>query len=244
MAEKMTITLGGGVKMDFVLIRPGSFMMGSEKGTDREKPVHQVTLTKPFYTGVYEVTQAQWKAVMGDNPVMDKSISPSAVSIGDDLPVVCVSWDDCQRFLEKLKEKVGAGQTGRLPTEAEWEYACRAGSKTEYCSGDDEGRLSDYAWFGGYTDNKAHPVGQKKPNAWGLYDMHGNVSEWCADRYGDYSADGATDPQGAPSGSARVYRGGSSGFPAMLTRSAYRYMFEPSNGATDLGFRLVVSAQE
>jgi formylglycine-generating enzyme required for sulfatase activity len=146
---KRTIALDGGVKMDLVLIKPGTFMMGSEKGKEWDRPVHEVTITKPFYMGVYEVTQAQWKAVMGDNPSDFK---------GDDLPVEMVSWEDCQRFLAKLKEKAGEGMACRLPTEAEWEYACRAGSKTEYCFGDDAGSLGEYAWFDKNSEGKTHPA--------------------------------------------------------------------------------------
>jgi formylglycine-generating enzyme required for sulfatase activity len=233
--EKMTIDLGAGVKMDFALIRPGSFMMGSEKGDDDEKPVHEVTITKPFYMGVYEVTQAQWKAVMGDNPSNFK---------GDDLPVESVSWEECQGFLEKLKGKVGEGMTCRLPTEAEWEYACRAGSKTEYCFGDDEGPLGEYAWYRANSEQKTHAVGQKKPNAWGLYDMHGNVWEWCADGYKRYRRDAATDPKGPSEAAARVLRGGSWCDDAQYTRCAPRSGPGPEIRRRDYGFRVVVSAQE
>jgi formylglycine-generating enzyme required for sulfatase activity len=231
----MTITLDGGVKMDFVHVRPGSFMMGSEKGEADEKPVHEVRITKPFYMGIYEVTQAQWKAVMGDNPSNFK---------GDDLPVEQVSWEDCQQFLAKLKEKAGQGMICRLPTEAEWEYACRAGSRTEYCFGDDEGALGEYAWFN--LNSGTHPVGQKKPNAWGLYDMHGNVWEWCADWYNErYYANSPTDdPKGPDFGPVRVLRGGSWDDFAGRVRSAYRSRPLPLGRYCSIGCRVVMSAQE
>ena len=239
LAPKLSVDLGGGVKMDFVLIKAGSFMMGSEKdyAYADERSVHEVTITKPFYMGVYEVTQAQWKALMGDNPSGFK---------GDDLPVEMVSWEDCQKFLAKLKEKAGQGMICRLPTEAEWEYACRAGSKTEYSFGDDVGSLEDYAWFRANSEEKTHPVGQKKPNAWGLYDMHGNVFEWCADGYdaGYYAKSPEDDPKGPAAAGSRVLRGGSWGYHADDTRSAYRIRVDPSGRRSYCGCRVVVSAQE
>jgi formylglycine-generating enzyme required for sulfatase activity len=185
--------------------------------------------------GIHEVTQAQWKALMGN--------SPSSFQ-GDDLPVEQVSWEDCQKFLAKLTGKVGQGLTCRLPTEAEWEYACRAGSQGEYCFGDDERSLGEYAWYFANSEGKTHPVGQKKPNAWGLYDMHGNVWEWCADWYGDcYSPSAATDPKGPASGMARVLRGGSWYCYPELCRSADRFRLKPAHRTTLSGLR-VVAAQE
>ena len=237
--EKMSVDLGGGMKMEFVLIHPGKFMMGSEKGWPDAKPVHEVTITKPFYMGVYEVTQAQWKAVMGHNPSYFK---------GDDLPVEQVSWQDCQRFLAKLKEKLGEGMTCRLPTEAQWEYACRAGSKTEYCFGDDAAKLGDYAWHAWNSKEKTHPVDRKKPNAWGLYDMHGNVWEWCQDWYdeGYYARSPAKDPKGPASAEYRVLRGGSWHYTPDYARSACRYRNYPTLSYSDsyLGCRVAVSALE
>jgi len=207
------IDLGGGVKMEFVLIRPGTFTMGCEKGqASDEKPAHEVTITKPFYIGKFEVTQEQWKAVMGENP---------SHFAGDKNPVERVSWPDCQTFLRKLAEKV-PGQTFRLPTEAEWEYACRAGSVSEYCYGDDDRVLGDYAWYGGNSAGETHPVGQKKPNAWGLYDMHGNVWEWCSDWYGSYKAEEQKDPAGPADAQGRVLRGGSWNYGPVYCRSAGR----------------------
>ena len=241
LAPKLSVDLGGGVKMDFVLIKAGSFQMGSEKGDPGEKPVHGVTITKPFYMGVYEVTQAQWKAIMGYNPSEFK---------GDDLPVECVSWEECQKFVAKLKEKAGQGMACRLPTEAEWEYACRAGSKTEYSYGDDAGALGEYAWFDGNSEGKTHPLGQKKPNAWGLCDMHGNVWEWCADWLdpGYYAKSPPEDPKG-PNGPGglppiRVWRGGCWVSDAFFERSAFRGRISPSDRDYFSGCRVVMSAQE
>jgi len=223
-----TPDLAGGVKMEFVLIRPGSFMMGSEKGGESdEKPVHKVTIAKPFYLGKYEVTQEQWQAVMGSTPSHFK---------GPENPVESVSWDDCREFLKKINEKFPA-MGFRLPTEAEWEYACRAGSATEYCYGDGETGFGDYAWYGD-SGGTTHPVGEKKSNAWGLYDMHGNVAEWCLDWYHD-SYNGAPWDGSAwelPAGSTRVVRGGHWYFTANGCRSASRFGLDPGLRGNGLGF--------
>ena len=157
-----------------------------------EHPQHRVRITKPFYLGKYLVTQEQWEAVMGSNPSEFK---------GPKNPVEMVSWEDCQQFLGKLNAKSSSGASKfQLPSEAQWEYACRAGSKTKYCFGDDESKLGEYAWYDANSGNTTHPVGGKKPNAWGLYDMHGNVCEWCQDWWGrDYYAKSpADDPTGLP----------------------------------------------
>jgi formylglycine-generating enzyme required for sulfatase activity len=231
----MSVDLGNGVKMDFVLIHPGKFRMGFDNGDAGERPVHKVTITKPFYMGIYEVTQAQWKAIMGENPATFK---------GDDLPVENVSWEHCQKFVARLKEKAGQGMTCRLPTEAEWEYACRAGSRATYCFGDDDLGLGEYAWYTRNSEKKTHPVGQKKPNAWGLYDMHGNVWEWCADWYDAryYGKSPGKDPQGPASGDYRVLRGASWYDSPDIVRSAFRYWDYPSYASKYAGCRLVVSA--
>jgi formylglycine-generating enzyme required for sulfatase activity len=198
----LALDLGNGVTMKLVLIPAGKFTMGSpdsEQGRrDSEGPQHEVIITKPFYMGATEVTQAQYEAVMGKNPSEFK---------GATNPVENVSWNDAAEFCKKLSEKTR--QAVRLPTEAEREYACRAGSKTRFSFGDSDSDLGDYAWVAGNSGGKAHLVGQKKPNAWGLYDMHGNVTEWCADWHGSYSSGPSTDPQGAGSGRFRVARGGS-----------------------------------
>jgi formylglycine-generating enzyme required for sulfatase activity len=162
----------------------------------------------------------------------------------DDSPVENVSWEDAAKFCQKLSampEERKAGRVYRLPTEAEWEYACRAGTKTKYSFGDDESRLGEYGWLGENSRRQTHPVGQKKPNAWGLYDMHGNVSEWCSDWHGDYADGVATDPRGPPSGSARVLRGGSRHNTARNCRSALRGRVNPSYRDYLLGLRLALS---
>jgi formylglycine-generating enzyme required for sulfatase activity len=224
------IDLGGGVTMEFVLIQPGTFMMGADK--ENERPAHQVTLTKPFDLGKYEVTQEQWEIVMGSNPSTFR---------GAKNPVEMVSWDLCQQFVAKLQAKV-PGQTFRLPTEAEWEYACRASTTGDYCYGDGEGSLAEYAWYKSNANNTPHPVGEKKPNAWGLYDMHGNVWEWCADSYGAYPATAVNDPQGASSGSIRVYRGGNWDSDAYYCRVAGRVSGYPTGSYYAVGFRLARSS--
>ena len=226
--KELTLDLGGGVTMKMVLIRPGKFMM------DEEKAQHEVTISKPFYMGVTEVTQAQYEAVMGTNPSHFK---------GATNPVEMVSWNDATEFCKKLSEKTR--QAVRLPTEAEWEYACRAGSKTRFCFGDADEGLGDYAWYRANSGDTPHPVGQKKPNAWDLFDMHGNLWEWCADWYGDYPKGAATDPTGPASGQYRVLRGDSwsnLGNP-MFCRSAARSWFAPYRdfrSDDNVGFRIAL----
>jgi formylglycine-generating enzyme required for sulfatase activity len=174
------------IGIEFILIPAGSFTMGSNDGDSDEKPPHTVTISRPFYIGKYEVTQKQWVIIMGNNPSGFK---------GGNNPVENVSWNDVQEFIRKLNAKEGT-TAYRLPTEAEWEYACRAGSTTKYCFGNDKSQLGQYAWYEKNSDNKTHPVGQLQANAWGLYDMHGNVWEWCEDWYGEdyYSSSPSTDP--------------------------------------------------
>jgi len=232
--DKFTNSIG----MKFVLIQAGEFTIGSpENEKDRqsnEGPYHKVKITKPFYMQTTEVTQAQWKAVMGNNPSYFK---------GDDLPVEQVSWDDAQEFIKKLSAKEGVKY--HLPTEAEWEYACRAGSTTRFCFGDDESKLGEYAWYNENSDNKTRPVGQKKPNARGLYDMHGNVWEWCQDWYDEnyYKNSPAEDPQGPASGAIRVVRGGRWFGEAGDCRTAFRSWVETSFRYDNFGFRLARSSE-
>jgi formylglycine-generating enzyme required for sulfatase activity len=222
------------VDMEFVLIPAGKFKMGSPRGEqdrDEDERQHKVTISRPFYMQTTEVTQAQWEAVMGDNPSYFEEC-------GDDCPVERVSWDDCQEFIRRLNSMEGT-DTYRLPTEAEWEYACRAGSSTRYCFGDSEGKLAEYAWYIDNSEERSHRVGQKKPNAWGLYDMHGNVWEWCQDWYGRYPLLRTTNPKGPFRGLNRVNRGGSWDDPTANCRSASRDDLHPEWPVKDLGFRLV-----
>ena len=229
--EVQRVDLDGGVMLEMVWCPPGSFMMGSpegEKGRDDDETQHEVTLTKGFWLGKYEVTQEQWDRVMGSNPSNFR---------GAKNPVGEVSWDDVQGFIEKLNAK-GAGGF-RLPTEAEWEYACRAGSTTAYCFGDDEQGLYSYAWYRDNSGYEEHPVGGKKPNAWGIHDMHGNLWEWCQDWYGKYPSGSVTDPGGPASGSCRVLRGGSWSYYPASCRSAIRLRVNPRTpGFTFFGFRV------
>ena len=234
--KELTVDLGKGVKLEMVLIPAGEFLMGSpdsDKVADSdEKPQHRVRITKPFYLGKYLVTQQQWEAVMGSNPSEFK---------GPKNPVEEVSWDDCQQYLDKLNKRQGnPASKFVLPTEAQWEYACRAGSKTRYCFGDDEKQLGEYAWYGANSGDKTHPVGEKKPNAWGLYDMHGNVWEWCQDWYdgGYYAKSPTDDPTGPATGSDRVDRGGSWFNPAWGCRSAGRNGYGPGFRDYFLGLRV------
>ena len=223
-SQEVAVNLGGGVKLDLVLIPTGSFTMGD----DHEKPAHKVTITKPFYLGKYEVTQEQWEAVMGNNPSHFK---------GPKKPVEQVSWEDCQKFLGKLNAKVGSGASKfQLPSEAQWEYACRAGSTGKFCFGDDEKQLDEHAWYGENSGNKTHSVGEKKPNAWGLYDMHGNVWEWCQDWYGAYRAEAVDDPSGDTTGAYRVARGGGWRSVGRICQSAIRSVI--GAGDDNLGFRV------
>jgi formylglycine-generating enzyme required for sulfatase activity len=223
--KTFTNTMG----MEFVLIPAGTFMMGSADGDADERPLHQVTISRPFYLGKYEVTQNQWQAIMGNNPSLFRG--------GANLPVEQVWSTDVEEFIRRLNTKEG-GEKYRLPTEAEWEYAARAGSTTAYSFGNDAVQLKEYAWYKENAGEKTHPVGQLKPNAWGLHDMHGNVMEWVKDWYGPYPAQPVTDPQGPPSGTHRMRRGGAWNNVAAICRSANRYS-APGFRDDFLGFRLV-----
>lgn len=232
--QNFTEDLGNGVKLEMIAIPGGSFLMGSED-FDNTKPVHSVKLS-PFHIGKFQVTQAQWKALMGNNPSHFK---------GDTLPVEQVSWTDAFEFCLKLSEKTG--NEYRLPTEAEWEYACLAGSTGKYCFGDDEALLKDYAWFRENSGDKTHPVGEKKPNNWGLHDMHGNVWEYCSDwydenYYAELSKKGeAVNPQGPANGIHRVLRGGSWRDLPLGARAVYRSSRHPASRFFNPGFRVVVA---
>jgi len=217
------------IGMEFRLIQAGSFMMGSKNGDIDEKPMHRVTITKPFYIGIYPVTQAEYKAIMGTNPSWFE---------GDDKPIDYVTWYDAKEFCRQLSEK--EGRTYRLPTEAEWEYACRAGTTTKYYWGD---KINDaYLWYKDNSDQQTHSVGEKLPNAWGLYDMLGNVYEWCEDWYDRdyYSRSPWTDPVGPSSGLFRVLRGGSWFSYENAKHSAFRSNIAPSDTYHYIGFRVVM----
>jgi serine/threonine protein kinase/formylglycine-generating enzyme required for sulfatase activity len=261
----MPIAWSNSLGMEFVLIPPGEFLMGSspEEQTrfleearaveDRwamaripqEGPLHRVQISRPFYLGKCEVTQAQWEAVMGNNPSMFKD---------SDGPVDSVNWHDARFFSERLDalsaSRAGSpsiawetlGMTYTLPTEAQWEYACRAGTTTAFSCGDDQDALDEYAWYRANSGEETRAVGQLKPNAWALHDMHGNVWEWCADWDApNYYADAPPiDPPGAPMGSTKIFRGGSWGHPSCSLRSAFRRALSPDYRYQSFGFRLAV----
>jgi formylglycine-generating enzyme required for sulfatase activity len=216
--------------MKFVWLPPGTFLMGSrkeEEGRDKLDMQRRVTLTKGFYIAVTTVTQDQWQALMGNNPSHFKGEK--------NLPVETVSWEDCQAFVRKMRTEEGY----RLPTDAEWEYACRAGSKGAFCYGDDPNLLGQYAWYNENAGRTTHPVGEKKPNEWGLYDMHGNVMQWCQDWYSGLPQKGLVDPEGPQNGQRRVVRGGCFAHQPSRMRSAIRAGSEPIQRSEGTGFRVV-----
>ena len=239
-AEEPKERITNSVRMEFVLIKPGEFLMGSpedEPGRYTGERSHRVNLTKPFYLQTTEVTQGQWQALMGKNPSSHKGC-------GDSCPVEQVSWDDAQQFIQKLNQKEGTYKY-RLPTEAEWEYACRAGSTTAFPSGEitelecgRDANLDLIGWYCGNSQNLIKPVAGKKPNVWGLYDMPGNVQEWCQDWFGVYPYDEVTNPKGPPTGSYRAMRGGAWYSPARDTRCASRFGSPPHYRFQHIGFRL------
>ncbi|MFM7039147.1 MAG: formylglycine-generating enzyme family protein [Planctomycetaceae bacterium] len=234
------------IGMQLVLIPRGQFAMGSARGNpeaDGDERQHQVTLTRDYYIGAFEVTQSQFKRVMGRNPGQFQG--PGIEDGGANLPVDQISWFDAVEFCKRLSERTeeqAAGRVYRLPSEAEWEYACRAGSPDEFAFGNDVRLPGEYAW---YRENsvglRTSAVGRKKPNAWGLYDMHGNAREWCADWYEVYSGRPAIDPTGPHEGTDRVYRGGSIGYSAAYCRSANRTATSPAF-AGFVSFRVAMNA--
>lgn len=225
--KELVIDLGDHVTIAFALIQPGTFTMGNSPST--EPFAHRVTLTKPYYIGKYEVTQQQWERVMGTNPSTFR---------GPNNPVDNVSWEEARLFTEKLSA-LKPGQRFALPTEAQWEYACRAGRTSE-----DESRLLDSAWLKANSGDTTHPVGRKKPNAWGLYDMQGNVSEWCQDWKASH-ADEETDPAGPRHGTCRIRRGGSWNNGPDGCRSYARNNRGPTTeGDFTLGLRVVMLPDE
>ncbi|MFP6584130.1 MAG: formylglycine-generating enzyme family protein [Candidatus Hydrogenedentota bacterium] len=217
--------------IEFVWIPPGTFLMGSPRDESEwynEEQQRSVMLTKGFWIGKFEITQKQWESITGENP---------SYFVGKNNPVESISWDDIKRYLTKLNA-LGDGQY-RLPTEAEWEYACRAGSTKTYGFGSDASKLEDYAWTFWNSNETTHPVGSKKSNAWGLHDMHGNVREWCSDWYAPYSDDNVVDPLGSDSGHERVTRGGSFLSGNDDCRSAHRHLNPTNYWHNSLGFRVV-----
>ena len=233
-SDNIIIPVKDGISIDMIRVEAGTFTMGAtaemKDPSDKEKPTHRVTLTKDYYIGKYEVTQALWKAVMGNNPSYFK---------GDNLPVEQVSWDDCQDFLSKLNRITG--KMFRLPTEAEWEYAARGGNKSRGYQYSGSNNLSDVAWYADNSGDETHDVGTKQPNELGIYDMSGNVWELCQDWHGAYSSSSQVNPTGANSGSYRVSRGGCWRFIARDCRSSCRGYDLPGIRIYYLGFRLVLS---
>jgi len=232
----MTLYLGRQVTLKLVLIPAGKFLMGSpseEAGrSEEEGPQREVAISRPFYMGAYEVTQGQYAVIMGSNPSRFKGAAK---------PVEMVSWDDAVEFCARLSERTGKKVT--LPTEAQWEYACRAGSKTRFCFGNDEKQLEAYARYGQSGEAGTVSVGLGKPNAWGLYDMHGNVTEWCFDWYaGSYGGAPSVDPTGPNSGQLRVIRGGCWGNTPEDCRAAARKGFASDGRNPYRGFRVVVGS--
>ena len=226
------MTLPGGATIEMIWCAPGTFMMGSPKseaGRFDDEPMHPVTLTKGFWLGKYEVTQAQWESVMGENRSRFK---------GPDRPVDNISWDDCKRFVGKVNATFGG--RARMPTEAEWEYACRAGSGAPIAG---NGHLGDMAWYDGNSGSQTHAVGKNQANHWGFFDMHGNVLEWCFDWFSQPEGH-ATDPKGPATGSFKVLRGGCWFFYERDCRSAYRLKRDPGIRNCIFGFRLACSEAE
>ncbi len=232
--QQPAVYMKNSIGMEFVLVPAGDFWMYSHY-CSHKGPVHKVVISEPFYLGKYPVTQKEWELVMGNHPSCFE---------GGARPVECVSWIDVQEFIKRMNAKEDTDKY-RLPTESEWEYACRARTTTIYSFGDAESKLGKYAWYYGNAENQTHPVGQKKPNPWGLYDMHGNVWEWCQDRciinfhqnYEKALPDDRTWKVDSISGIA--LRGGSWVNYARKCRSAYRSNFNSEYGSYSLGFRLL-----
>jgi len=242
-----SILLLGNIKLEMIWLNPGSFMMGSpenELGRSPKEILHEVTLTKGYWLGKYPVTQEQYTAVMSDNP---------SYFNGDKLPVESVSWqraiDFCTKLteMERKSERLPKGYKYTLPTEAQWEYACRAGTSGALNSGKDlknKEKCPEMEELGWYRSNclGTHPVGEKQSNAWGFYDMHGNVWEWCLDWFGDYSSTAMKDPTGPDKGTVRIVRGGGWYSCADSCRSAFRHYFGPSYSSSIRGFRVALSS--
>ena len=237
-ADVITIPVKDGINIEMVKVEAGTFVMGNTNEylkaliptIEDDEPKLEVTLTNGYYIAKYEVTQALWQSVMGNNPSGFK---------GDDLPVEWVSWNDCQNFISKLNSITG--KKFRLPTEAEWEYAAKGGKKNHNYGFSGSSDCNDVAWYYGNSDRKTHPVGTKQPNDLGIYDMTGNVSEWCQDWKGSYSNMPQTNPTGVIGGSDRVTRGGSFCSEMISCRSSYRCSYNPDSRRIYIGLRLVLS---
>ena len=264
----LTLDLGGGVAMEMVYIKPGTFTMGGTEAPQAdwvmdERPPHEVVLTKGFHIGKYEVTRGQFAAFVKSTGHVTEAEREGNASVRkadgawgdvagaswrnpvsfvqtDDHPVICVSWSDAKAFCDWMSAK--ARREVRLPTEAEWENACRAGTTTRWSFGDGESGLGEHAWYAANSGMQTHPAGRRRPNGWGLCDLHGNVWEWCADWSGPYDLTRTTDPVGPASGERRVLRGGGWGDTADFARSADRLRFAPTSRNQNLGFRAVASA--
>lgn len=239
--QEITNSIG----MKLVLIPKGSFMMGApagEEGAGDDEEQHEVVISNDFYLGQTEVTQGQFERVMGTNPSHFR-LPRSPQDDRTRHPVESVSWHEAVEFCERLSSlpaEKEARRLYRLPYQSEWEYACRAGSQTPYFYGSDPEELGSYAWFNDNSGNETQPVGEKQPNRWGLYDMHGNVWEWCADWFGEYPA----GPVGPKHGVYRVLRGGGIANAPVACRSAYRIRFTPSLRNRVSGFRIALTAME
>jgi formylglycine-generating enzyme required for sulfatase activity len=232
-SSRIVEVVAGASGIKFAFIPAGEFDMGSpadEKGREEEETKHRVKISKPFRMSTTEITQAQWKALMGQR---------RGEFDGENLPVESATWKDAVAFCEKLSQV--EGKKCRLPTEAEWEYACRAGATGRFSGGE---KLDELAWYDDNAEEKTHPVASKKPNAWGLYDMHGNVAEWCADFYvSPYAAQNATDPTGPAQGTGRVIRGGSWSSFERGCRSASRSSANPAHQPKTVGVRVLMEVE-
>lgn len=243
-SEKLTFTVGG-VSFTMIYVEGGTFTMGctSEQGgdcEDDEKAVHTVTLSD-YYIGQTEVTQALWQAVMGttiQQQAKKGTYNTTLYGTGSNYPMYYVSWKECDAFVKKLSQLTG--RRFALPTEAQWEYAARGGKKSGHFKYAGSNSIGDVAWYDGNSNSSTHPVAIKSPNELGLYDMSGNVWEWCQDLYGAYSTTSQTNPSGPSSGSFRVYRGGGWGSNAQYCRVAYRSLSTPTDRYGNLGFRVVL----
>ena len=233
MLETVTNSIG----MEFVLAPAGSFVMGgdpvAEQADENETPRHKVTFTAPFFIGKAAVTQIQWKTLMGKNP---------SYFVGDMRPVETVSFGDAMAFIDRLNRHETT-DSYRLPTEAQWEYAARAGSQVTYCFGSQRSQLDRYAWYQANSQQQTHPVGRLAANAWGLYDMHGNVHEWCSDWFDRnyYARSPADDPEGPKKGLARTLRGGDWGSLDWYCRCAIRSLSAANRRSPRVGFRVAKS---